>query len=395
MSLVRICHVQVLPLMTGAQRAMLEIFRHVDRSRYELHVACQHPGPMSDELARLGIACHFVPSLRRPIHPWHDSRAARELERLFKQRRFDLVHTHTSKPGILARLAARRAGVPWVIHHVHTFAFHDHTPWLGRQLYPRLEKWAGRYCDLVLFVNHEERELAVRQKLLPAAKCLTIHNGIDLSLYNDAQRGQSRDAFRQRYGIADDESLILFMGRLDDQKQPMILPAIAQALLVRAGGKRWRLVIAGAGPWEKPLQAACAELQASGRVVFAGWQSEPHHAFHAADLLVQPSLWEGLPLTLVEAHAAGLPVVASNIRGHREVITRQTGVLCAPQNPASYADALAALVANQLQRARMGQAAKARAREAFDGDVNMRRIAQLYDEHFFGTAAEPAIRRAA
>jgi len=336
-----------------------------------------------------------VPSLRRPIHPWHDSRAAVALERLFKQRRFDLVHTHTSKPGILARLAARRAGVPWVIHHVHTFAFHDYTSWLGRQLYPRLEKWAGRYCDLVLFVNHEERELAVRQGLLPADKCLTIHNGIDLGLYSEAQRARSRAAFRERHGIADDELLILFMGRLDAQKQPMILPSIAQELAARAGGARWRLVIAGGGPWEQPLKAACADVQASGRIVFAGWQQEPHHAFHAADLLVQPSLWEGLPLTVVEAHAAGLPVVASNIRGHREVITDQTGVLCAPQNPAAYAEALAALMASPLQRARMSQAATARAREAFDGDINMRRIVQLYDQHFFGTAAEPAIRRAA
>lgn len=393
---IRICHVQVLPLMTGAQRAMIEIFRHVDRSRYELHVACQHPGPMSEELERLGIACHFVPSLRRPIAPWHDFRALFALERLFRRERFDLVHTHTSKPGMLGRWAACRAGVPWVVHHVHGFAFHEFSSPLATRLYRTVERWAGQLCDLVIFANHEEREMAVRERLLPAEKCLTVHNGIDLAPYGVEHRAELRRAFRAEHGIADDELLILFFGRLYEQKQPLILPAIADELLALscAGQQRWRLLITGTGPLEARLRAAVAQSRAADRVSFAGWQPEPHRVFPGADLVLQPSLWEGLPLTLIEAQAAGVPVVASNIKGNREALTSQTGILCEAQNAAAYAQALAGLLAQPFERARMGHAGQTWVRQAFDGDVNMRRIAQLYDQHFFVTPAVPS-RRAA
>ncbi len=99
--MIDICHVQVLPILSGVQRAMLEIFRHLDRSRYQPHVVCQQPGPLTVELAALDIPCHFAPSLARPIRPGADARAYRELSTLFRRHRFTLVHTHSSKPGVL------------------------------------------------------------------------------------------------------------------------------------------------------------------------------------------------------------------------------------------------------------------------------------------------------
>lgn len=392
---IRACHVQVLPLLTGAQRAMIEIFRHVDRSRYDLHVACQQPGPMTEELERLGVRCHSIASLERPIAPLRDLRAMFALERLFRRERFDLVHTHTSKPGILGRWAARRARVPWVIHHVHGFAFHPYQSPHAAGVYRRLERWAAQLSDLVIFTNHEEREMAVRQQIVPADKCLTIHNGIDLAPYSETQRERCRGAFRAAHNIAADELLILFIGRFYQQKQPLILPAIAEALQNKLPSARWRIVIAGSGPLEAALESAVARSPAAERIIFAGWQEQPHQAYHGADLLIQPSLWEGLPLTLVEAQAAGLPVVVSNIMGNREAVSSQTGILCSPQDAAAYADALARLIANPLERARMGQAAKVRAQSDFNGYENLGQIARLYDQRFFGVEAAPARRLAA
>ncbi|HEY1600019.1 MAG TPA: glycosyltransferase, partial [Pirellulales bacterium] len=178
--MIRICHVQMLPILSGVQRAMLEIFKRLDRARYEIHVACQGQGPLTDELERHSIHWHAVPALGRPIRPVKDWRAYRALYQLFRRQQFQIVHTHSSKPGILGRAAACRAGVPHVIHHVHGFAFHEFSPPGARWIYSRLERWAGTCCDRVVFVNHEERQLSVREGWLPAEKCLTIYNGVDL-----------------------------------------------------------------------------------------------------------------------------------------------------------------------------------------------------------------------
>lgn len=378
--MIEICHVQVLPILSGVQRAMLEMFRHLDRSRYLPHVACQGPGPLSEELQRLDIPCHFVPSLIRPIRPWSDAAALTSLTSLFRKHQFGLVHTHSSKPGILGRIAARRAGVPTVVHHVHAFAFHAFTPAPQRLLYAQLERFAGRFCDHVIFVNHEERELAIREGLLREQKCLTIHNGVDLAPYSTTIHELCRVDFRNDHRIAEDETAILFCGRIDTPKQPVMLVQIVAQLAKLHPARKWRVFIAGSGPLERQMNAEIERLGLHQRIVKLGWSDEPHRAYHGCDLYVQPSLWEGLPLSVVEAHAAGLPVVGSDVKGIREVVTPDTGVLCSPRAPAAFAASLASLMDDPFQRIRMGHAAHRRAFQHFDGSVNFRRIAKLYDE---------------
>lgn len=393
--MLRICHVQVLPILSGVQRAMLEIFRHLDRSRIEPHVICQQAGPLTEELARQGICYHTVPALDRPIHPARDAQAYGELFRLFRRHRYDLVHTHSSKPGILGRIAARRAGVPCVVHHVHAFAFNEFSSRRATWTYRRLEKLAGHFCDRVLFVNHEERRLAVETGLLPVEKCLTVQNGIDLSPYTTFERARLRQPWRTRLGIRPDEIALLFIGRLDNQKQPLILPKIADALRNFTPPARWKLIVAGDGPLAGSLAREVQSLGLGDSVRLVGWQPEPSAMFHAADILVQPSLWEGLPLTVLEGHAAGLATVASDICGTREVVTAETGFLCAPRDPLGYAAALARLIEQPALRSRMGHAARTRAATSFDGAVNMRQIARLYDDWLGQVPAAVPLRRAA
>lgn len=378
--MIHVSHVQVLPILSGVQRAMLEMFRQLDRSRYQPHVVCQEPGPLSVELERLGIPCYFVPSLIRPIRPWSDLAALAALTDLFRKQAFGVVHTHSSKPGIVGRLAARRAGVPLVIHHVHAFAFHAFTPAPQKFVYKRLERWAGQHCDRVIFVNHEERELAVREGLLPAEKCQTVHNGVDLAPFRLDEHERCRAQFREQQRLDDDELAIVFCGRIDVPKQPLLLPQIAARLDELRPNHKWRLFIAGSGPMEPALNAAIAQAGMQRRIVSLGWQDETHRVFHGGDVCLQPSLWEGLPLSVVEAHAAGLPVVGSDVKGIREVVTPETGVLCTPRNPAAYAASLATLLDEPFLRRRLGAAARKRAHEHFDANRNFAQIGALYDQ---------------
>ena len=173
----------------------------------------------------------------------------------------------------------------------------------GTRLGSRAEKWAGAYCDRVIFVNQEERELAIERGWLPAEKCLTIYNGVDLEAFAPGLRRYARNHFQQQCGLENDEIAILMLGRLDRQKQPLILPRIAARLQSLLPAAKWRILVAGAGPLKPALARDVQRLGLESRVTLLDWQADPQQTIQAADIVLHPTLWEGLPLALIEAQA--------------------------------------------------------------------------------------------
>ena len=372
---IQICHVQLFPVMGGVQRAMLELFQQLDRSRYDIHVICKEPGPLTRELASRRITVHLVPQLDRPIHAWQDFRAYRQLRSIFKEHEFQIVHTHSSKPGFLGRRAARRAGVPIVIHQVQGFSFHELSSKSRHCLYKSLERYAAHYCDCMLFANREDRDLVAAESWIPLDNCVTIYNGVDLQAYHPAQRA----ICRAQWSSSDDEFVILYLGRLDAEKQPMLLADIAARLDVLRSRTKWRLLVAGSGESQSQLAQAVKSQGLTHRVRLLGWQDEPAGPLLAADAVLLPSLREGLPRSLIEAQAAGLPCVASNVRGNREVVTDGTGELCPAKNASRYAEALVRLMDNPQLASAMGQRARQHAEQCFDTVANNRQIVGIYE----------------
>ena len=154
--MIRICHVQHHSVLAGAQRSMLEILSALDRARFEIHVACQGPGPLADELVRRQLQVHFVPSMQRGLSAWRDWRAYREFGAICAKHRFHIVHTHGTKPGLIGRIAARRRGVPVVVHHMYTWPFDKIPSSARRGFYAALEQLASYYCDCLVLVNQQE-----------------------------------------------------------------------------------------------------------------------------------------------------------------------------------------------------------------------------------------------
>jgi len=377
--MIKICHVQLFPVMGGVQRAMLELFQQLDRSHYEIHVICKEPGPLTRELAAQRIAVHYVPQFDRPLRAWQDYRAYRQLRSIFKQHDFQIVHTHSSKPGYLGRLAARRVGVPIVVHHVQGFSFHEFSSKSRHWLYKQLERHAAHYCDCMLFANGEERELVASEGWIPADNCVTIYNGVDLRAFHPAHRAGQRAIQRAQWSSSDDEFVILFQGRLDPDKQPLLLADIAGRLDVLRSRTKWRLLVAGSGENQAQLVQAIKSQALTHRVRLLGWQNDPASAVHAADAVLLPSVCEGLPRSLIEAQAAGLPCVASDIRGNREVVTEGTGELCPAKNARGYAEALVRLMDNPQLVTAMGQRARQHAEQCFDTVTNNRQIVGIYE----------------
>ena len=392
---VKICHVIVGHVLAGAQRFMLDILDGLDPNRFDRHVICECEGPLTDALRENGITCHLVSTLDRAIRPHRDWIGLLQIRRICLEEGFHIVHTHSSKGGILGRLAARAAGVAGILHHVHGFPFHEYSGRAEKILFSRVEKLAGRCCDKVVFVNHEERELAIREGILPGTKGITVSNGTDLERFEARRNRGVRAIFRSRCGLEDDETAILFCGRLEKQKQPLILPKIAGALESMAPEGKWRMLVVGTGDLKEAVMAETARLGLQHRFNFMDWTSEPHVAVSGADVALLPSLWEGLPLALIEAQAAGIPIVASNVKGNREVVTPNTGYLCAPENPMSYAGALDLLCADPARRFALGAAARRQAEDRFNLQKNLLEIYEIYENLIVRQARKPTAPRLA
>ena len=333
---------------------------------------------LSDEVSRrfseAGATVVTSRYWRREINPLFDLLSFYELFRLCRKERFDVVHTHTSKGGLLGRIAARLAGVPIVIHTVHGFAFHGFTSRLATVSYTHLEKLAARFCDLIICVNHEDRLTAIEKRIVKPDKIVTIPNGIDLKRFEgtaitDLQRG--------RLGLPREATLVGTVGRLAPQKGFVhLIKAIPSILRAHP---QTRFLFAGEGPLKAELQALAEELGIADHCRFLGFRRDIPKLLACYDIFVLPSLWEGLSITLLEAMAAGKAVVATNIKGNREVVSDGiNGILCEPQNSKALAKAIIHLTKNREKARLLGERARQTVEQRFDERIMLERTLELY-----------------
>jgi len=371
---IKICHVQLLPLMSGVQRAMLEILYRLDRDRFDPVVLCKEEGDLTAVISAKGISYQTLPDFVRSIHPWHDLMAWQELNRFFNAQHFDIVHTHSSKTGILGRLAARKAGVPIIFHTVQGLPFHEFSPTPLKIMYSWAEKKTGSISNKIIFVNKEERDLAVVTGLVPHEKAVTIFNGVDLNKVNQMNNDRIRTQFRRHWGISENEFIVGYVGRLWEQKDPETLIRIIELCT----SLPVRFLIVGDGPYKKRFdQRFCNDKH----VIMTGWLDDPMTMYSALDALILPSLWEGLSVTLIEAMAFGKPLIASNIKGNRECVWHgENGFLCTPRDPNSFRQAIATLTGDKDLHQRMSVSGREKATAFFDAEKNSQKVITLYDQ---------------
>lgn len=317
------------------------------------------------------------------IHPL-DSVNLFSLWRLCRREKFDLVATHTSKGGFLGRLAARWAGVPHIVHHAHGFAFNKVLPPRTKRFYIALERFAARASDLIISVNDEHRSTAIELGIEAPERIRTIHNGIDVGAFTVSDR----TAERRRLGFDDSTLLIGAVGRLAPQKGYIYLIQAFQLLAERFPSAR--LVVAGIGPLASELEGAARRLGVAGRVDFLGFRRDVAGLLAAFDVYTQPSLWEGHSISLIEALAAGRPIVATDIDGNREVVDHgETGLLVPPEDPKALADAIENLLTNPGLARQLAANARRAAIERFSQENMVRQNLEAYD----WVRNAPALRR--
>jgi len=338
-------------------------------------VGISAPGPWVPALEALGIRFRPLPSSTRSFAPAADLRAAYELWRVLRDERPDVLHTHNPKPGLYGRVVARLAGVPIVVNTVHGLyaAPDDRLP--KRILVYVLEAIASRFSDAELVQNPEDLALLRSYRIAPNAELLG--NGIDLTRFDRERLPVStRAAVRAALGVTDDQIVIGTIGRLVREKgYPELFEAVA-----RLDPDRFVLACVGGDDPEKAdaLDRGLVDAARAGGVRFLGHRDDVERLLTGFDVFVLASHREGYPRAAMEAASMGLPIVATDIRGCREIVDPGVnGVLVPVEDASALARALEALDDSD-RRSEYGRASRARACERFDERAVVQRVLAAY-----------------
>ena len=340
------------------------------------------PGPWVEQMEADGIQHLAVPRLTRAWSPGADVLAERDLVALFRRVRPDIVHTHNPKSGVLGRVAARLARVPVIVNTVHGLYANPSLPPMRRRMISSAERWAARLSHHEFFQSDEDLQMALRTHMVRPQRASLLGNGVDLSRFDpDAADPDLVADLRSRWGAGDEQVVVGAVGRLVQEKGYRELFAAAAELRARFGAAAPVFVAIGSREPGKEDRISEAELSAASAVgvVIHGEEERMPEAYAAMDVFVLPSYREGMPRSAIEASAMRRPVIATRIRGCREVVADgQTGILVAPRDPGELTDAIAALVDDPARRASLGQAGRIRAQEYFDEELMVSRSLEVY-----------------
>ncbi len=337
---------------------LLPLMRAEQAAGHEVVGVCSD-GPWLHKVREQGFRTVPV-SIARNLNPLCHWMSYRRLVRLFRDERFDMVHVHTPIAALLGRLAAKRAGVGRIVYTAHGFYFHERmAPW-KRALFVALEKWGGRYTDILFTQAEEDAESARRLGLCRGSVIEAIGNGVDPERFAPAaDGGEARRRLRAELDTPEDAVVVMMTGRMVAEKgYPELFAAMAgQDAILWAAGERLESDHAA------PVDAAGVPPN----VRLLGHRPDVPDLLRAADIFTLPSHREGMPRSIIEAMMAGLPVIATNIRGSREeVVAGETGLLVPVADREALARAIRELAGDAAARERMGQAGRARALDLYD-----------------------------
>jgi glycosyltransferase involved in cell wall biosynthesis/GT2 family glycosyltransferase len=377
----RVLHLITRLIVGGAQENTIASVARVDPGRYDsqLWIGPQTgaEGSLLNDARSRGLIVRVLPHLVREVNPWKDAMVIFQLVRLLKRERFDVLHTHSSKAGIVGRLAARIAGVPHVVHTVHGWGFHDHMHPAVRGVYIFLEKVFERWTDRLVSVSRRTTTVGLENGIGGADSYRLIRSGIPFERFRaDASR---RERARMRLDIDSDDIVIGSVGRLSPQKNPLDFVATAAALLKHRDDLLFLYV--GDGPLRPKVTRALEDAGVGDRVRLLGLRDDVPDILCAMDIFVLTSLWEGLPRVVPQALAGGVPVVAYNIAGIEEaVIEGRNGFLVPPGDVDELVERIDRLLRDASLLRELGRRAGEEFDESFTEDRMIRDLEALYDE---------------
>lgn len=369
---------RVLMLLTstagGVGQHTYLLAKHLSREQFELTVAFGRGYPLDEPFALLP-ACEVVHlSAKRSISPLSNLRTLWQVCRLISRDRFDVVLTAQSVGGLLGRIAGALAGVP-VLHCIHVYACRDDLPRWKRFIFRQIERRLDPLTTRYVAVSNATKKFGVDRALFAPQRVSVIYNGVPKPPAVTAPP----ELLRQELGLRPDALVAATAARFEPQKGLHFLLDAAAEVVARVPSAQFLII--GDGPLRVQLQDQAQRLGLGQNVVFAGWRHDVQRILAAVDLLVLPSLWEALPLTILEAMAAGCAVVATDVGGVTELIEDQvTGRVVPPRDPVALADAVAELMTDPSRRLELGRAGRDRYQRMFTLPLMVRQYESLLFE---------------
>ena len=372
----RIVHLITRLDLGGAQQNTLYCVRHHDRARFEVALFAGRGGLLDKEARAIeGAEIKLLDALVHPIAPFRDVAVLAQLASALAGA--DLVHTHSSKAGVLGRWAARWAGVRAVVHTVHGWSFNDSQPGAVRRAYVELERAAARVTDRLVCVAEADRSRGLAEGIGHERQYVVLRSGIEPAAYV-AEPG-ARARVRAALGFGDADVVVGTIGNLKAQKAPLDLVEAARRAFAR--DPRMRFMVAGDGPLRRETERALAYAGLVGVTRLLGWRDDIADLLAAMDVFLLTSRFEGLPRAALQAIAASVPVVATDTGGISEIIhDGESGYLVPVADVVAAADRLVVLAGDPALRSRMSGAARARLGAEFDIRTLVGDLEHLYDE---------------
>jgi len=380
-----IIHIITALELGGAQQTTLYTIRHLDRRRYVPLLICGPEGLLlPDACAMTDVVVRVCPHLMRPVSPLKDLRALISLWRILRQEKaihpgLIIVHTHSSKAGILGRWAAFLAGITIRIHTVHGFGFHPHQRRMVRGIFTLAEILTGLITTRMVYVSRENLRQGIGMGISRPSNSLIIRSGIDWERFTGINGGNGGKEFLQKtFNIKKSRLVVGMIACLKPQKAP--LDFVRMANRVRRVLPDTHFVLVGDGILRDAVEGM---VQASGlqrHMHLTGWRRDIPRLLAGFDIMALTSLWEGLPKVVVEAQVAGIPVVATKTPGVDEVVREgETGFVVPPGMPGMMASRIIELLKNPCLMERMGRNARSVSR-AFDLREGLKMHEDLYKD---------------
>ena len=368
---IKILHIQVLPKLSGVQKVSLEIFKKLIDDKYDKYILfsdsldCGDRTECIKEFEETGAKVLFSKHLKREIGI-SDFPALIELFKLCKREKFDIVHTNSTKPGIIGRIAAYLAGVPLVVHTIHGLSFHKFVKFPLWQFYWACEMFASIFCHKIVIVNKYYTKYFKWFK----NKTCTVYNGVDYSTFPTI----NTDNHTKINGKVN----VLFVGRLDKPKNPLQLLETARRL--RSTHPNVHFCLVGDGEYMEQCRNFISNNHLEDYVSLEGWRTNVYDYYQRSDIFAVPSIYEAFGIMFLEAGYYNLPVCSTTAEGIPEVvINNTTGLLCEPNDVDAFTNNLALLIDDTELRKQMGNSGHINVVKNFDSSKMVDKYLKIYE----------------
>lgn len=341
----------------GAQHVTLDTLRALDREKFRQGLISGSDGELTSEALHLeNCMVRLIPQLVHPIKPLKDLQALFVIYRLFRKWRPSVVHTHSSKAGLIGRWAAFFAGVPVRIHSVHGWSFNDYQHILKRTLFLMLEKITAPITTYFFLESNKHIKIGLARNLLKEHRYSLLRPGIDFSEFDRIRKNRKGIASAKPLDklIRQKKKIITMVACFKPQKAP--LDFLKAASIVNKEIKDVRFVLVGDGILRQRIEAEIEKLGLQNKVILLGWRKDIAVIIASSDLLVLTSLWEGMPTVIPMAMRLGVPVTANRIDGCAELVDHGlNGLLSTPGDPASIADNIIKILSDSVIRKKISE----------------------------------------